>query len=78
MELALQDAGGKGWSQVYRVRIFVLELDTNSESVGLLVQNLQRWMPAHKPVLTCVGVKQLALEGMRVEIEAFAHVERMN
>jgi enamine deaminase RidA (YjgF/YER057c/UK114 family) len=30
-------------------------------------------MPDHKPVLTCVGVKELALEGMRIEIEAFAH-----
>lgn len=37
-----QDAGGKGWSR-YRVRIFVLEgeTETDSESVGLLVQNLQ-------------------------------------
>ncbi|KAE8332717.1 Endoribonuclease L-PSP/chorismate mutase-like protein [Aspergillus sergii] len=71
VELALKDAGGRGWSQVYRVRIFIVH--TNDEVIGLLVQNLQRWMPDHKPVLTCVGVKELALEGMRIEIEAFAH-----
>ncbi|KAJ5392510.1 hypothetical protein N7509_008000 [Penicillium cosmopolitanum] len=35
--------------------------------------NLQKWMPDHKPVLTCVEVKGQALEGMRIEIEAFAH-----
>lgn len=71
VELALKDAGGRGWSQVYRVRIFIVQ--TNDEVIALLVQNLQKWMPDHKPVLTCVGVNQLALEGMRIEIEAFAH-----
>ncbi|KAL4913897.1 Endoribonuclease L-PSP/chorismate mutase-like protein [Aspergillus aurantiobrunneus] len=71
VELALKDAGGKGWSQVYRVRIFVL--DTHDETIGLLVDNLRKWMPGHKPVLTCVAVKGLALEGMRIEMEAVAH-----
>jgi enamine deaminase RidA (YjgF/YER057c/UK114 family) len=70
VELALKDAGGKGWDQVYRVRIYVL--DTSDEIVELLVQNLRRWMPNHQPVLTCVGVKELALDGMRIEIEAYA------
>ncbi|KAB8220939.1 Endoribonuclease L-PSP/chorismate mutase-like protein [Aspergillus novoparasiticus] len=71
VELALKDAGGRGWSQVYRVRIFIVH--TNDEVIALLVQNFQRWMPDHKPVFTCVGVNELALEGMRIEIEAFAH-----
>ncbi|KAL4937429.1 hypothetical protein BDV06DRAFT_226948 [Aspergillus oleicola] len=75
VELALKDAGGKGWCQVYRVRIFTT-LVTDQEAVVLLVQNLRKWMPDHKPVLTCVGIGNLALEGMRVEIEAFAHDER--
>ncbi|OJJ07814.1 hypothetical protein ASPVEDRAFT_57078 [Aspergillus versicolor CBS 583.65] len=70
VELALKDAGGRGWDQVYRVRIYVL--DTSDEVVELLVQNLRRWMPNHQPVLTCVGVKELALDGMRIEIEAYA------
>ncbi|KAL4924247.1 RidA family protein [Aspergillus undulatus] len=75
VELALKDAGGKGWSQVYRVRIFTT-LVTDQEAIGVLVENLRKWMPDHKPVLTCVGVSELALPGMRVEIEAFAHDER--
>lgn len=39
---------------------------------GLLVQNLRRWMPNHQPVLACVGVKELVLNGMRIEIKAYA------
>ncbi|RDW76447.1 RidA family protein [Aspergillus mulundensis] len=73
VDLALKDAGGKGWSQVYRVRIFTTEIK-NEELMRLLVENLRKWMPDHKPVLTGVGVTGLALEGMRIEIEAFAHV----
>ncbi|KAL4905935.1 hypothetical protein BDW74DRAFT_177632 [Aspergillus multicolor] len=73
VDLALKDAGGKGWSQVYRVRIFTTEIK-NEELMRLLVENLRKWMPDHKPVLTGVGVTGLALEGMRVEIEAVAHV----
>ncbi|BCS19557.1 RidA family protein [Aspergillus puulaauensis] len=70
VELALKDAGGKGWDQVYRVHIYVL--DTSDVVVGLLPQNLRRWMPNNQPVLTCVGVKELALNGMTIEIEAYA------
>ncbi|KAL4995200.1 Endoribonuclease L-PSP/chorismate mutase-like protein [Aspergillus recurvatus] len=73
VDLALKDAGGKGWSQVYRVRIFTTEVK-NEEAMGFLVENLRKWMPDHKPVLTGVGVSELALEGMRIEIEAFAQV----
>ncbi|CBF79169.1 hypothetical protein AN7059.2 [Aspergillus nidulans FGSC A4] len=73
VDLALKDAGGKGWSQVYRVRIFTTEIK-NEQATGFLVENLRKWMPDHKPVLTCVGVSELALEGMRVEIEAIAQV----
>jgi enamine deaminase RidA (YjgF/YER057c/UK114 family) len=74
VQLALTDAGGKGWSQVYAVRIYTTECK-NQEAIGFLVQNLKKWMPDHKSLLTCVGVSELALEGMRVEIEAYAHDE---
>ncbi|KAL5333692.1 Endoribonuclease L-PSP/chorismate mutase-like protein [Aspergillus crustosus] len=74
VQLALTDAGGKGWSQVYAVRIYTTEVK-NEQAIGFLVQNLKRWMPDHKPVLTCVGVSDLALDGMRVEIEAYAQDE---
>ncbi len=33
-------------------------------------------MPDHRPITTCIGVKQLALEGMRVEVEVVAHDEK--
>lgn len=46
----------------------------NEHVVGALVSNLKMWLPHHRPILTCVGVKELGLEGMRVEIEAEAHV----
>ncbi|KAL2807977.1 Ppx/GppA phosphatase family-domain-containing protein [Aspergillus granulosus] len=70
VELALKDAGGKGWSEVYKVRIYVLE--NTSEIIKSLVDNLRAWMPNHKPLLTCIMVKDLALDGMRIEIEAYA------
>ncbi|KAJ0413254.1 Endoribonuclease L-PSP/chorismate mutase-like protein [Aspergillus carlsbadensis] len=72
VELALTHAGGKGWSQVYKLRIYVL--DNTPEIFELLVQNLRQWMPDHQPLLTCVVVKDLGLEGMRIEIEACAHL----
>ncbi|KAL4788966.1 Endoribonuclease L-PSP/chorismate mutase-like protein [Aspergillus venezuelensis] len=75
VDLALRTAGGKGWSQVYRIRIYTT-LEMDPETMGIIVQNLQKWAPDHKPVLTGVGVNALALEGMRIEIEAFAHDAR--
>ncbi|KAJ5180253.1 hypothetical protein N7492_003463 [Penicillium capsulatum] len=42
VELALNDAAGKGWTQVYRLRILALE--TSDGAVGLLMRNLQKWM----------------------------------
>ncbi|KAL3483371.1 Endoribonuclease L-PSP/chorismate mutase-like protein [Aspergillus germanicus] len=72
VELALTHAGGKGWSQVYKLRIYVL--DNSPEVFELLMRNLKEWMPDHQPLLTCVVVKDLGLEGMRIEVEACAHL----
>lgn len=47
------------------------------EAMEPLVVNLKKWLPDHQPILTCVGVKELALEGMRLEIEVIADVEEM-
>lgn len=51
---------------------FLSFLETNEKAMGSLVTDLWRWMPEDKAVLECVGVDRLALEGMRIEIEALA------
>ncbi|KAL8742272.1 MAG: hypothetical protein Q9184_008282, partial [Pyrenodesmia sp. 2 TL-2023] len=68
----LKDAGGKGWSQVFRVNSY--HTDMSNEALGHMVKNLRKWMPDHQPLLTCVGVAKLALEDMRIEIEVSAYV----
>ena len=71
VELALKNAGGKGWSQVFRVNSYHVPL--NDESLGAMVRNLQKWCPDHQPVFTCVGVTRLGTDNMRVEIEVRAY-----
>jgi enamine deaminase RidA (YjgF/YER057c/UK114 family) len=73
VDLTLKHAGGKGWCQVFRVNLYLV--DINEKAVVASVGNLRKWMPDHQPILTCIGVKQLGLEGMRIEIEAVAHDE---
>ena len=69
----LKLAGGKGWSQVFRVNIYTTEF--GDEAVEHMVKNNLKWMPDHKPIMTVVGVTKLGLEGMRVEVEVTAHDE---
>lgn len=69
----LKDAGGKGWSQVFRVNSY--HTDMAHETLMHMVGNMKKWMPDHQPVWTVVGVTKLALEGMRVEIEVSAYDE---
>lgn len=72
VELALRTAGGKGWSQVYKVRMYVLNMD--DATVEPAMRNMKKWMPNHQPLLTLLGVKELGIEGMHIEIEVEAHV----
>jgi len=74
VEHCLKDAGGAGWSEVYKVRLYLTEV--NERSFAAAVRNLKRWSPDHRPVLTCIGVTTLGLPGMRIEIEVKAHVEK--
>lgn len=67
VELALRDAGGKGWVQVYRVNSNHIPLD--DQTVAIMVEQLKKWMPSHQPIWTCVGVPQLGEKEMKVEIE---------
>ncbi|KAK7714460.1 hypothetical protein SLS57_007188 [Botryosphaeria dothidea] len=70
VERNLRDAGGKGWSQVFRVNSYHVPL--NNEALEAMVRNFKKWMPNHKPLWTCVGVSRLGEDDMRVEIEVVA------
>ncbi|TVY84461.1 2-iminobutanoate/2-iminopropanoate deaminase [Lachnellula suecica] len=72
VQLTLTSAGGKGWSQVYKVRIYTTRYD--DEMMGHIVRNLKVWCPDHKPIATGFEVSKLAFDGMRVEIEVKADV----
>lgn len=80
VDFALKHAGGKGWCQVYKVTVYVVEKEfTNDALLGQLIGNLKKWMPDHQPLLTAVGVAKLGAgdsAGMRLEIEVVAHDPR--
>ncbi|KAM0279553.1 hypothetical protein ACHAQH_004508 [Verticillium albo-atrum] len=71
VEKTLKDAGGKGWSQVFRVNSYHVPI--NDEAMGAMVRNFAKHMPDHQPLWTCVGVTRLGADDMRVEIEVVAH-----
>ncbi|CAM1502491.1 Fc.00g044750.m01.CDS01 [Cosmosporella sp. VM-42] len=71
VETALKDAGGKGWSQVFRVNSYHTVL--TPEVTVRMVENFRKWMPDHKPIWTEIGVAKLGADGMNVEIEVSAH-----
>lgn len=70
VDLALRDAGGKGWEQVYQVRSYHVGLDEVAKKG--MVENLKRWCPGHQPLWTMIGVATLAEGVMKVEIEVVA------
>lgn len=71
VDLCLKDAGGKGWSQVFRVNSYHIPL--NNESQEAMVRNFKKWCPDHEPIWTVIGVTRLGEDDMRVEIEVTAH-----
>ncbi len=73
VDYTLKQAGGKGWSQVYRVNSY--HVDMSPEALQRTVDNFKKWMPDHQPVWTLIGVTKLGLESMRVEIEVSAYDE---
>lgn len=73
IETVLKAAGSAGWSDVYLVRMFyVVKEVTREEYLALGGEIMRTWCVGHRPLLTAVEVKDLALEGMRVEIEVEA------
>ncbi|GKT62561.1 endoribonuclease L-PSP [Colletotrichum tofieldiae] len=73
VELTLKDAGGQGWSQVFRIRLYALDEAWTPEGVGRMVGNIKKWTPNHAPILTGIGVSKLGQPGMRVEVEVSAY-----
>ncbi|KAH6884680.1 hypothetical protein BKA70DRAFT_1074159, partial [Coprinopsis sp. MPI-PUGE-AT-0042] len=73
INLALKTAGGKGWSHIYRVVIYFVDC-MNDEGFEAMIRNLKKWMLDHRPPFNSFWVKELVLEGMRVEIEIVGHL----
>ncbi|RYP63925.1 hypothetical protein DL771_009037 [Monosporascus sp. 5C6A] len=69
VEANLRHAGGKGWSQVYRVVTYSTDLKATHDRI---VANYRKWMPDHQPAWTEVGVARLGLDTMHVEVEVEA------
>lgn len=71
----LEHAGGKGWEQVYKARIYIVSGETASfeEIAGEVIRNLKKWCPNHQPLLTAVEVKRL-YNDMKIEVEVEAHL----
>lgn len=72
VDFVLRDAGGAGWSQVFRVNSYHVPL--THEAMELMAAQFEKWMPNHKPIWTCIGSPRLGDEKMRIEIEVVAHV----
>lgn len=68
----LKHAGGKGWSQVYRVVTYSIDIAPQHERI---IENFRKWMPDHCPVWTELGVKQLGSDLMNIEIDVEAYDE---
>lgn len=67
---ALEHAGGKGWSQVYKIVTYATDLQAAHERI---VFNIRKWAPNHKPIWTELGVKELGLPTMNFEIDVEAY-----
>ena len=72
VEHNLKDAGGKGWSQVYKVVTYSTDVPSQQQR---MVENAKKWMPDHAPVWTLLGVKQLGTDKMHFEVEVEAYDE---
>ncbi|KAL8770836.1 MAG: hypothetical protein Q9209_003487 [Squamulea sp. 1 TL-2023] len=71
IDIQLKDAGGKGWSQVYKIRSYHVGID--EVHAREMTKNLKERFPeGHKPLWTFLGVAGLASPDLRVEIDVEA------
>lgn len=66
---------GCGWDFVYVVRTSHTDL---VESAELMAAHLQARMQRHRPMWSCVEVRRLKVDGMRVEVEVEAYLEKQD
>lgn len=71
IDRALKAAGGKGWSQVFRVNSTHLPL--NADAMAAVQRNFKKYMPEHQPIWSAVGVQRFGADRMAVEIEVVAY-----
>ncbi|KAH6867252.1 Endoribonuclease L-PSP/chorismate mutase-like protein [Thelonectria olida] len=71
VEKNLRNAGARGWPDVYYVKSYHTSL---SGDFDLMVEQFKKWMPDHQPTWTCVGVSELGIPGMIIEIEVEAYI----
>lgn len=69
VQVALEAAGGKGWSQVYRIVTYSTDIAAQND---FIFANIKKWCPEHKPVWTQLGVAHLAFPAMHFEIDVQA------
>ncbi|KAF7171359.1 hypothetical protein CNMCM5623_003755 [Aspergillus felis] len=50
VDMNLRNAGGEGWSQVYRVNSYHVPI--NNEALDAMVRNFHKWVPGHEPIWT--------------------------
>ncbi|KAI4934738.1 hypothetical protein J4E85_002596 [Alternaria conjuncta] len=71
VEHAIQQAGGEGWDQVYKTRIYVTV--PINEIAEPIIRNMKERCKNHGPLMTVVQVVAL-YKTMKIEIEAEAHL----
>ncbi|MFT4081551.1 MAG: Rid family hydrolase [Nocardioides sp.] len=70
---------GASWSEVYSITSYHVPDERDGGGLlysnTLMVEQMRLHMPDRKPLWTCIGVKNLGIPAMRVEIVVVAHVE---
>lgn len=69
IEKVLKAAGLRGWEDVYYIRSYHLDINT---TLPLLGEGLKKRCPNHIPGATALGVTQLAIPTMKLEVEVDA------
>lgn len=75
IKYALRDQSvTNGWDKVFKVVSYHVNLkETDKEVLELMVQEMRKLCPEHRPVWTLIGVERLAEERMRVEVEVVVY-----